>query len=540
MPKVPEKPTVNKPTKPESTKVEKHSSESSKENAAPKDQPPSQPTQPKRFWETTWFQGIAFLSSITSIIAFVVFIQQCSAPAPRTIANPKYTILVPLAATASESNTFLEKNDGSTFEAPYTNKASQNIRDIVEVAKKQWLNDNADKKLKADDIEFFCFPEGYDEDPDSFKKTFDRAMEIAKAKERKVIGVLGNVSSTSTLKYGDFCANPKEKLPMILPLATATNLMQALKLKGVPAVLRLPPANDKQAFKISDFLLKNQTYETVIIRDLTNETYSSDLIESFRENYVQRPLSVKDKSGEILGTISIGGKETSPFLYSSLAGKDGGNGLVIVGMTNSAIETLAQVKASTSKYKSIILTDGAVDEYLGERIKKIQSGEKSTSIYITFPTPCVISKSIENYIQLKESLRNNKKDFEMTHSLYVADGVYIIMSALNREITERQGKPYQENEESGILTRFIEAKKQEAVKVEEDLKKNPERKGLPGVNIALDLPFQNFDNREYIIDKFGNNISAFYYLFKLNDDLNNEKQWVPVNPDRSNTNCNQK
>lgn len=411
MPKVPNKPPEKERAKAEPTKVGENALENSTDDTNQNVHPPAQSSSWNRFRKTKivrkygWIGLVAAIITILAGLAYFLayfgvipekFYSSTTQPSPTPVQH-LYTVLVPLAATGSETNAFLDKKDGSTYEAPYSNKASQNIRDIVEVAKKQWIENNAGKKLKIDDIEFFCFPEGYDEDKDSFEKAFNHAMTIAKEKNRKVIGLLGNVSSTSTLKYGEFCS--KEKLPMILPLATATNLIQALKLKGVPAVLRLPPANDKQAVKISEFLLEKQIYDTVIIRDLTNETYSSDLVESFRENYVQKPLSIKSKSGEILGTISIGGKETSPFLYSTLSSNK--NGLVIVGMTNSAIETLAQVKASNSKYKLIILTDGAVDEYLGERIKKVLSGEALTDIYIAFPTPCVISKSIEGYIQLK-------------------------------------------------------------------------------------------------------------------------------------------
>ncbi|HVE58592.1 MAG TPA: hypothetical protein VNB22_17290, partial [Pyrinomonadaceae bacterium] len=413
-----------------------------------------------------------------------------------------------------------------------------------------------------------------DDDDTSFEKSFNHAVDIVKGQGREIVGLLGNVSSTSTLTYGKFCSRnykpmannfsinqnvdgnvnnnqivtgnannnqnansntgknteaENDGIPMFLPLATATSLIKNLDLKNVPAVLRLPPANDKQAENISSFLLKGGVFKTVILKDLTNETYSTDLIENFRENYVQKHLSGGTPDfGEIVGTIPIGGKETSPFLYSALSGE--GTGLVIAGMTNSAIETLAQAKASNSNFNAIILTDGAVDEYLGKRIKKIRNEDDLKNLYLSFPSPCSLDKALEKYIGDEPTLKPD--DFKFTHALFVADGVYIIISELNDKIVQDRNKTGNK-----ILIDFINGLKEKAEKSENDWKdKNPDKPENPAsksVSIGTKLPFTEISKRDYLIDKFGNNTNAGYFLFKLDSNSN----WKPVDDNQSAKNC---
>jgi len=493
---------------------------------------PSAPTNKKKMFnlDSSPLKLLGLISAIVGLFGFfgLTFYSCMPSPVP-----PKYTILVPLAATGSEYNAFMENPNG-IYEEKYNNKASQNIRDIVKVAKTQWTVDAKNKKLVIPDVDFFYFPEGDSDNPNSFENAFNKAKQIAEKNNREVIGLLGNISSTSTLKYGEYCA--KYKIPMILPLATATGLMKALELKGVPAVLRLPPANDKQAASISNFLLMNNVSKTVVIKDLSNETYSNDLVEGFRENYVQIPLGQRKKPfGEILATVPAGGKETSPFLSSVLSNQE--NGLLIVGMTNSAIEAYAQTKSLKANYKMIVLTDGAVDEYLGERIMNIQSNENPDNLYLSFPLPCSLNKSLELYINNNVELAKSKFDFEMTHSLFVADGVYIMMSVISQEIDGGL-----KHKGVDILTNYINslrktAREEENIKIQN--RRNETQILSPtGVNILLELPFSNVDERKYIIDKNGNNIGGDYYLYKMNKNGGAEISWSSVsgiNPAQSNT-----
>ena len=436
-------------------------------------------------------------------------------------APKKYRVLVPLDANGSEYLAYMQKDvesDGNaTYEEKYSNRASQNIRDIVIAAKSEWFFEAKDRVLNGDDIDFYCFPEGWPADNESYQQAFDHAMKASKAAQRDVVALLGNVTSTSTLKYGEFCA--KHGLPMILPLATATNLTHSLKVLKVPAVLRLPPANDKQAKTISDFLLKSGVSRTVVVKDISNEAYSRDLVEGFREYYVEKPLShLGEKGGtqfgQILGVVPVGGLETAPFLYPSFGDQNSTalkTALLVVGMTNSSLETLAQAKLSKSGFQYAILTDGAVDEYLAPRITGIQGVEKLSNLYLSFPTPCVMPDSVKQYLRKGSVL--NQQNFEMSHALYVADGAYIILSMLNSGLREHSDDLGNEMITAAITKLKNDAKENEDRKTKSD----PDHKTTePGsASLGVEIPFNVPENREYKIDKFGNNVSAGYFLYRI-------------------------
>ena len=469
----------------------------------------STPHTPKNihYWGT--------ISSIAGLILAIATIAYNLIPHESAPALKKYRILVPLQANSSEYSAFMQKEGGdATFTDRYTNKASQNIREIVKAAKTQWLADpsvNA-RKLQQDDVDFFCFPEGSEGEKDSFERAFKHAMKAAAVAKREVIAVLGNVSSTSTLKYGEFCG--KHGLPMILPLATATNLIHELGVRKVPAVLRLPPPNDKQAKVLSDFLLHQKNIQqTVVVKDLTNDAWSRDLVENFRENYVQKPLSdpkarTDGTFGHIISVVPVGGPETQPFLYPILSDAKE-DALLIIGMTNASVETLTQVKKSKADFSYTILTDGAVDEYLDTQIISIQGEESLPNLYLSFPVPCVMPEALKNYVKAGSGL--NVDDFKMTHALYVADGAFIIMSMLNKGLNDNADASGKQ-----IIIDAIDKLKSDAKQAEEEkaARREPVNDAV-GQPIILPLPFNNPEERQYIIDKTGNNINASYYLFNV-------------------------
>jgi hypothetical protein len=460
-----------------------------------------------------WAAILGIIASITSLIGLIFGALSWMTPAAATHPR-KYRILVPLQANSSEYSAYMQREGNVTFEGRYTNKASQNIREIVNAAQKQWLADPNQRVLPGkDDIDFFCFPEGHEGEKESFERAFDHALKAAKAADREVVAVLGNVSSTSTLKYGDFCGT--HKLPMILPLATATNLLHELGVRKVPAVLRLPPPNDKQAQVISDFLLNQKNIQqTVVVKDLTNDAWSRDLVDNFRESYVQKPLSdpkarEAGKFGHIISVVPVGGPETQPFLYSILGGSPQEDALLVIGMTNASVETLTQAKTSNANYTYTILTDGAVDEYLDRQIISIQGEKALHNLYLAFPVPCVMPEALKGYIKAGPSL--NVDDFKMTHALYVADGAYIIMSMLNNGLKDNA-------EASGrqIIIDAIDKLRSDAKQRENDMLARGELPKEPvGQPINFTLPFNIDGSRQYIIDKAGNNINASYYLFNI-------------------------
>lgn len=426
----------------------------------------------------------------------------------------KYRILVPLDANGIEYLAYMQKdvkkNGNATYDLKYSNRASQNIRSILKAALDQWSRDNHSPSL---DIDFYCFPEGWSFDKDSYKQAFDQAITASETAGRDVVAVLGNVSSSATMKYGILCA--EKKLPMILPLATATNLTHNLRVMNVPAVLRLPPANDMQAKAIADFLAKSNIHQAVLVKDLSNDAYSTDLVEGFRASYVDKLLSSIDRGatkqfGQILGVVPVGGPETGPFFYSNFSSAQEKTALVIIGMTNSSLETLSQVRASKAKYEYTILTDGAVDENLAARIVDVRGADRLSNLYLAFPSPCVIPEALEQYADL---VRANKQDLEMSHTLYAADGAYIILTLLNSGLLKDSDKAGNQ-----ILIDAITKVKAEADDKETKwLAENPGKVLSAPLSQTIDvtLPFAGDVKREYKFDKFGNNVNAGYTLYRI-------------------------
>ncbi len=461
-----------------------------------------------------WSAVLTIVLAVPVVIGFLLSAYNWATTKP-TPPFKKYRVMVPLQANSSEYSAFMQtEGPDATFEGRYTNKASQNIREIVKAAKKQWFADpnvNRAALPTSDDIDFFSFPEGHEGEKESYERAFHHAIKAAKDAQREVIAVLGNVSSTSTLKYGEFCG--KYKLPMILPLATATNLLHELGVRKVPAVLRLPPPNDKQAKAVSDFLLQRDIQQTVVIKDLTNDAWSRDLVDNFRENYVQRPLSDQEarkagKFGQIISVVPVGGPETQPFIYPILSGSEQ-DALLVIGMTNASVETLTQAKASKANFTYTILTDGAVDEYLDTQIISIQGKESLHNLYLSFPVPCVLPEALKSYIDVEAGLK--VADFKMTHALYVADGAFIIMSMLNNGLKDNADASGRQ-----IIVDAINKLKSDAKQSEDERMARGEPQRDPvGQLIILPLPFNSSENRKYVIDKTGNNTNASYYLFNI-------------------------
>jgi hypothetical protein len=374
------------------------------------------------------------------------------------------------------------------------------------------------------------------------------------------VALIGNASSSATLRYAEFCGKeawellpenvellkrekpswiplmtrlfPERKLnvkiPMILPLATATSLTHNLRVLGVPAFLRLLPANDKQANFISSLLLNAPppyALRTIVIKDLSNKVYSEDLVESFRENYVQHPLAklqidraehptqtFTDKFGRILSVVSVGGEPgefTAPFLYAEL-GALKPDALVVFGMTNTSLETLAQATASKLNFRYVILTDGAVDEYLEPRIASLVGSPQLKNIYLTFPLPCAMPSALDNILSkvLGDKSRSN---FELTHSLYVADSVFVVLSLVEKGLESPNGEPAKE-----FIIKSISNWKEAA-------------NNASGKAIELHFPYSD---REYRIDRFGNTLNIEYHLFHLKvQNSSKSKAGLPVDFD---------
>ena len=502
--------------------------------------------------------------ALTLILALISFYTFCNSTRDRvtsyfqnekkqTFDARKFRVLVPLQANTKEYLEYMKRDITVSYSSTpynldglrkeYSSKVSKNILEMIIAANGHWFEEN--RKLTKERIDFYFFPEGTDSDENSYQRSFEKALVKAKYDDREIIALIGNVSSSVTKKYGEFCGkdnieitkeNAKilkdkeiklrknidngyilpSKIPMLLPLATATSLTDDLRVSGVPALIRLPPANDKQAKFISDFLLniKNKNspaLKAVIAKDLSNPVYSEDLVENFRANYVQQPLkdiqdmraktnldlTVPDNFGRILSVIPIGNKPgqfSSPFLYPTIKSLNPDT-LIIFGMTNTSLETLAQTKASGLVFKYIILSDGAVDEYLVPRIASLVNNQVQ-NIYLTFPLPCSIPKEVERILSptLQSTGIDIRQDFSLTHALYVADSAFIVLDLLEKIVND-ESMP---SEDGRILIGSSIKKWQDSATNE--------------TGNVIDVKFPKSD-RSYKIDRFGNVINIDYHLF---------------------------
>jgi hypothetical protein len=435
--------------------------------------------------------------------------------------------LVPLLATKKEYHQFIDMEEQKQKKFPetfvFSKKVSRDVMYSIKTAAQRWFSSRRanGSGLKDGQVEFYFFPEGYDDD--TYKAALYKALREAQADGAQVAAVIGNVTSTATIGYGKYCGQEHievgrdqngaaifdaGKIPMILPLSTAANVPQLLRSHKVPAVLRLPPDNEKQTELISKFFLNSRpkpVLRTVVIKDLSNQTYSSDMLDSFRERYVQLPLKddqeviakiPKDSKnstsnllpwGNLLTVIPSGGEEGNPPIFSFLE-KLSPDAVVVFGMTNVSLETLAQIRASKVKLNKLVLTDGAVDEYLLPQIVNLVDLKSNLEIYLSFPLDVPDPEVVRDITKVLDE--KDRKNLEMTHALYVIDSVYIALTLLDEGIFKEQN----ENPGRNIMSSKMGSLYQQGSK-----------------DIGIEVPSKIL----YAFDEFGNSTNLDYHMFRM-------------------------
>jgi hypothetical protein len=353
----------------------------------------------------------------------------------------KFLVLVPLYAKNREYLKFVQTGEWSERD-DFSQKVSNDVSLAIDAAQHYWIDTKRTDTDRVDtdgfELKFFRFPEGYDDV--TYEKAFQKAAEYAAKNGYEIAASIGHVTSTVTKKYGPFYA--QRKIPLIMPLATATDLTDHLvSSDGVPAVLRLPPSNIKQAELISRFLLRNNAFNTLVIKDLSNPAYSDDLVEGFRNSFVIGPFADKQKGnqrpskeelfslgrfGRIFGVIPTGGETGEPFLRPSLKGRHW-DALVLFGMTEFSVETLTQAWAENISARYTIISDGAVDEYLLPRLNGlIGSGEHD--ILLAHPSDERLPSRLSPVLAQLDD--DKKYSLEMTHAQYVVDSALFVLESI--------------------------------------------------------------------------------------------------------------
>lgn len=413
------------------------------------------PPNPRVRW-SKWVIGACTFAVITIVGAIITdgYIWARSkvggvfAPEPQV-----YRILVPLYASDGEYLRYL--NSGGRFpEGDYSRKVSKDIITTINATRDAWFREHPD--LDKTRVEFHFFPEGYDSA--SYRQAFVQATTTTRS---EVVAAIGHVTSSVTRAYGQLYGG--EEIPLILPLATASNLPHYLTSTGdVPALLRLPPSNAAQAEMISDFLLRRSTGPTVLIaRDLSNPAYSNDLVDNFRTYFTQLPFSTARQTatvqraafdpyavnhGRIFAVFPTGGESGGPVL-NPLLSRLQTDALLLFGMTEPSLEALVQMKRSGVQPGHVFFTDGAVDEYLLPRIRRLvadpafplpHAGQAIEKIYLPFPLDEPMPSALRQVVGEVANL--DPRSLELTHSQYVSDAVQILLTVIFQDV-ERAREP---------------------------------------------------------------------------------------------------
>ena len=434
--------------------------------------------------------------------------------------------LVPLLATKREYLQFMDMEEGHRSRFPenqFSRKVSRDVMYSIKAASQRWFSSRRANggDLKDEQVDFYFFPEGYDEE--SYRAALHKALRESAADGTQVAAVIGNVTSTATIAYGKNCGEENVvvgtasngskitdpgKVPMILPLSTAANVPQTLRSYNVPAVLRLPPDNEKQTELISSFFLRatpKPILRVVVIKDLSNQAYSSDMLDSFRDHFVQIPLKdaqevltkIPDNNrsktssllpwGNLLTVIPSGGEEGNPPIFPILE-KLSPDAIAVFGMTNVSLETLAQIRVSKIKPTKLVLTDGAVDEYLLPRIANLMDRRGNTEIYLSFPLETSDPEPVRDVTKVLEE--KDRKNLDMTHALYVIDGVFIALTLLEEGIFR---------DKDNTSAREIMARKMGSLY----------QRGSK--DIGVEVP----SKISYTFDSFGNSTNLDYHMFRM-------------------------
>lgn len=468
---------------------------------------------PKQLWAL--FGGIALVFGFLGLNAFDML------PAKR------YTVLVPLYATTDEYLRFMRGERLSEFDR----EVSAELKAAIETARRRWVSGDGAEQTKRqellDRVDFFFYPEGVS--IPTYRSAFEKALAIQEQDKREVVAAIGHVTSTATEAHAEHYDDTD--IPIILPLATATSLIDTLNSRSVEAI-RLVPNNRKQAERIARYLLgKEEKIPTgwlptdtpypraLVVVDMSNPAYSTDLLDEFRNQFSRLPF--KDAGGaeepishgQIVASIPVGAPGAVPLINGSL-GELSPDALLLFGMTEQAMEVMAQAEAAGLSVRTGVLTDGAIDDYLlpriqavrqeGLRIRSLTRGNEETNgesavlsnLLLAFPV------SEREWVLMEEI--SQTRQTRMGHSLYVMDAAQILLDALSR-FEQRTLK-------FGSGRRFI---------------KEEFRRWKRNGSITVSFTHRP---KHYMIDSRGESVVGCYYLWGMRESTSGELEWKLVTP----------
>jgi hypothetical protein len=115
----------------------------------------------------------------------------------------------------------------------------------------------------------------------------DDAARVARQlrNDENYLAVIGHLSSSTTAQaLTEYCQGPNP-VPIIMPVVTATSILQKARALGCPATLRLAPTNEAQGYEAAALLARIQSAPNAgtladqmigVMRDQSNPVYSND------------------------------------------------------------------------------------------------------------------------------------------------------------------------------------------------------------------------------------------------------------------------
>lgn len=368
---------------------------------------------------------------------------------------------------------------------PYTGEAKKSAEQIWKaVTQAQWDHCHSDPEWKRScDPGLLSFYRA-DDGGDTIQARDTAKQLIA---DKPTIAVIGNLTSTVTEAALPTYCDAKNSIAIVMPVPTATHIVDDAAEMGCTAVLRLPPTNVEQGRASADLVEKlmeagvttppKPTPENwvAVFRDQSNPEYSNDLGLDFE--YALRTYDREYGTQlRVLLDTGIGGDIGGPIVTPEMRAFPV-RVLFIAGMTSAVLQTLRQEKIIGWSPPITVLTDGAFSADLLATGRDVLND----NTYLVFP----IDTARIDLRAVVSNLRLNPN--EIAYASYGYDAAKLLMCAID-QLGKSQEKITRES-----IRKLIES-------------------WHNGPPIAGAFIVQN----QYEFDKLGNNRNAIVALYRYN------------------------
>ncbi len=284
----------------------------------------------------------------------------------------------------------------------------------------------------------------------------EKAARVAKElmSDRGIIAVIGHFSSSTTeMALKEYCQNP-EPVAIVMPVPTATGIVDQAHSLGCKAVLRLVPTNEQQGREAAKLLAVLPVVESQIggngehmigiLRDQSNPVYSNDFGREFL-NALRNQLASRGTRYSVLFNAPIGGEVNGLLQSTGMGLLRATDAVLIIGMTDLVLQSIRQAKLVGWMPGNIVLTDGALSENLITEGKNVLTDH----VYLVFPLPAQREPSLKDL-----HLELHLKSEDISFAAYGYDSAMLLLIAV--EALERQHKSLTRDQLASIISGWTE------------------------------------------------------------------------------------